>query len=491
MALKAGESFIRFVSMGAVGAHRAADILRSYGHDPRELERYATCNKIWQTKIKRLRMPDLFCVRCGRRFEVRAKTKLEIKVSDSPTVEGRAWDSGLRDSDTIIFIRCQDNDGIPEPAATAEAFEVQSLRAAIASSRLGPPKSAGEGAERDRVWPSIVPSRSGSVVSVDTERIGVELEGGRRQSYRLHRANCTLIPYVRSGDEFTGGERIIAGTPGRKASLQCSGDQWDPEADLASPEAMSRFAAIKAAGLRGDIGMAAALRQITNEDSDARIRLEAIGALVRLGDAGAIQDLFAAFESPVSSDLQMEAVLIAGEILGSSTEEVLQRMLVAQPCLEREELRAAVIWSLGVYGHGDHDTVSGYLGDASDLVAAHAVIGLGSDLPDGTRERLIALLPAGGRVAAGASWVLSHDSPRVVERLIAIADGDGAGRAWAVAILGQRPREELLPYLEARPELRQQLDPLWKMSETLNWTRTPDGMEHIDSIRKQTVRQSV
>ena len=65
MALKASESFIRFVSMGAAGAHRAVEILGLHGHDARELERYATCNKIWQHKIKRLRMPDLFCLRCG------------------------------------------------------------------------------------------------------------------------------------------------------------------------------------------------------------------------------------------------------------------------------------------------------------------------------------------------------------------------------------------------------------------------------------------
>jgi hypothetical protein len=117
VALKASESFIRFVTMGAAGAHRAIEVLRTHGHDVRELERYATCNKIWQTKIKRLRMPDLFCLKCGRRFEVRAKTKLEIKMSDSPSVSGREWDAGLRDSDTVIFVRCN---GDEDPPATSQ-----------------------------------------------------------------------------------------------------------------------------------------------------------------------------------------------------------------------------------------------------------------------------------------------------------------------------------------------------------------------------------
>lgn len=95
MGLKADDSFLRFVSMGAVGALAAMKHLREMGFQVIELERYSTSNKIWSTKVKRLRLPDLLCVRTGLRFEVRGKSDLAIKMSHSPKNAERAWDSGL------------------------------------------------------------------------------------------------------------------------------------------------------------------------------------------------------------------------------------------------------------------------------------------------------------------------------------------------------------------------------------------------------------
>ena len=69
------------------------------------------CNKIWATKIKRLRIPDLICLKCGRRIESRAKSKLEIKMSDNEKNPDRRWDAGLRDEDLIAFIKCRAHNG--------------------------------------------------------------------------------------------------------------------------------------------------------------------------------------------------------------------------------------------------------------------------------------------------------------------------------------------------------------------------------------------
>lgn len=71
MGFKEDADFARFVSMGAAGTAAVAVNLREeHGHNPIELERYAMSNKVWQTKVKRLRLPDLVCVRCGRRIEL-------------------------------------------------------------------------------------------------------------------------------------------------------------------------------------------------------------------------------------------------------------------------------------------------------------------------------------------------------------------------------------------------------------------------------------
>ena len=49
-------------------------------------------------------MPDLLCVNCGRRFEVKSKSNLAIKLSHSVT-SGREWDADMRDDDMFVFLR--------------------------------------------------------------------------------------------------------------------------------------------------------------------------------------------------------------------------------------------------------------------------------------------------------------------------------------------------------------------------------------------------
>ena len=59
MAFKRDWSFLDKITMGSVGTKRVIEILNAEGHQIIELERYCTSNKIWSTKIKRLRIPDL------------------------------------------------------------------------------------------------------------------------------------------------------------------------------------------------------------------------------------------------------------------------------------------------------------------------------------------------------------------------------------------------------------------------------------------------
>ena len=136
MGFKADSSFLRFLSMGAVGVHRTMERLRDRGFEPIELERYCGSNKIWTTKVKRLRLPDLLCAKTGMRAEVRAKTDLKIRMSDAPANPARVWDSGLRDDDIVALITCFDTDGGPEPADDAVYFTVGALRASVDRSRL-------------------------------------------------------------------------------------------------------------------------------------------------------------------------------------------------------------------------------------------------------------------------------------------------------------------------------------------------------------------
>jgi hypothetical protein len=94
---KSDESFLQKLAVGATGTMLTIQRLRELGYRPIELERGSTGYKIWKRiKIKRVRVPDILCLRSGLRFESRGKTKLEISMSHSLKDPHRAWDAGMR-----------------------------------------------------------------------------------------------------------------------------------------------------------------------------------------------------------------------------------------------------------------------------------------------------------------------------------------------------------------------------------------------------------
>lgn len=170
MAFKQDEDFLRFITMGAVGTASVLEFLNAHrGHRMVELERYAMANKIWATKIKRKRVPDLVCLDCGRRVESRAESDLRIRMSQSDA-EGRQWDAGLRDQDICAFVRW-----LPEQRRAADLpsfFTVQAMRETVEFVKWGQRKAASEGSERDITWPASVPGKDGQVIEVDRTRSG-------------------------------------------------------------------------------------------------------------------------------------------------------------------------------------------------------------------------------------------------------------------------------------------------------------------------------
>ena len=90
-AFKTDASFLEKISAGAVGTAKVFQDLSKQGHLPIELERGSMSFKIWKRiKIKRVRVPDILCVRCGIRVESRAKTTLRITMSHSTSNPTRA-----------------------------------------------------------------------------------------------------------------------------------------------------------------------------------------------------------------------------------------------------------------------------------------------------------------------------------------------------------------------------------------------------------------
>ena len=326
MGFKADTSFLRFLSMGAVGVHRTMRRFRDRGFEPIELERYCGSNKIWTTKVKRLRLPDLLCVKTGMRVEVRAKTDLKIRMSDAPANPDRVWDVGLRDDDIVALITCFDTTDGPEPADDAVYFTVGALRASVDNSRLGPPKSASEGAERDRTWPAIVPSRNGTVLEVSDERLIVQMNASsdrppRRQTYRLRGKSV----YVAPGDTFRAQSTILAGEPPTVADLSAFlPRRYAPLDDLQADNDVDRYAAVKALRFREDPRnqVVTALEDLIRREPEARVALEAAGSAAALWKRQAPPPLSAPNSdknrSPISSGTMMTGPSCAWKLYSSS-----------------------------------------------------------------------------------------------------------------------------------------------------------------------------
>ena len=371
MGFKADTSFLRFLSMGAVGVHRTMERFRDRGFEPIELERYCGSNKIWTTKVKRLRLPDLLCVKTGMRAEVRAKTDLKIRMSDAPANPDRVWDAGLRDDDIVALITCFDTDDGPEPADDAVCFTVGALRASVDRSRLGPPKSASEGAERDRTWPATVPSRDGTVLEVSDERLIVEMnaDGGRpvrRQTYTLR----GKAVYVSPGDTFRAQTTILAGEPPALADLSAYlPRRYAPLDELRAAADVDRYAAVKALRFRDEPRdqVIPALEDLIRREAEERVALEAAGSAAALGsEFGQERITRFIWDDDGRPELRMEAVFILTE-LGYSpfTREQLNRVAV-DPRFEGDELRQAAVWALGKAGLKCYEDLLPFIDDADE-----------------------------------------------------------------------------------------------------------------------------
>jgi hypothetical protein len=196
MGFKTDTSFLRFLTMGALGTQHVMNQLAQLGFAPVELERYASSNKIWATKIKRLRLPDILCISTGMRIEVRAKSNLEIRMSHAPNNLERHWDFGNTDTDIVALVPCRSGDNGPTVAGDATFFTYGALRQSVDQNQLSRLKAASEGSEQHLTWPAIVSNRPGVVRDVTPTHLGVEWLGdgkpSRRHTYTLN----GKVPYV-------------------------------------------------------------------------------------------------------------------------------------------------------------------------------------------------------------------------------------------------------------------------------------------------------
>ena len=487
LSLKPDSSFFRKIAVGVVGTRAVSRDLTAQGHDIRELERGALDTKIWKdVKRKRVRIPDLVCLRCGLRFESRAKTAPKLSMSHSDEGE-RAWDYGMVDSDTVAFPIC-------EPVDEAH-WSVGKLGDAVSywhernwvrwrawphvnylrtgDLRRSPfrrerPKGVTEGAEVTISWPAVFSTVEGVVEELGGGRLGIRPSSGRRRSLRTG----DLRPVVGLNDVVRRGQ-VVASAAAPLRAVKCPGalPHKHLEALLQSRERTQRFTGVRLARLSDHREYEQVIRDLERDaEEDVYVRLEAASFLTGTcgSDAGA---LFSPYLEGADEQVRLEAVIALGEAGTEQAEAVLGALLEDRS--RAYYLRSAAAWSLGkVGGTAAMQRLVRAFGALDRSIREEALEALANTGAEATPILLAALTDVDESIAAGCAEALRR-------RGLAKQDVMEAARQlrssrpskWAVWLLGNLPREVVAPVISSFqdeiPHLHYALTLLWSFAE--NW----------------------
>lgn len=490
LGFKSDREFLRNISIGAVGTRQVARLLTEGGFRIIELERYAMSNKIWANKLKRLRVPDLLCLKSGIRVESRAKSTLKITMSHALDNPERAWDKGLRDSDLIAFVRCSYQGNAWVASERMMLFRAGEMRQTAELAGLGKPKAPSEGSERQLTWPATIPSKSGQVISVTSDNIKTRFDSGRPQIFRLQRdkGRYRLYPYVSAGDTFGPEDTIIASVMPNTVPAVCPvGPQYNFLADLDSEEGETAYAAVKALGFLPEFieQSVPRLLHIMENHVDHRIRLEAASSLARLNiEEGwtRIGEIGASEQHPI--ELRMEAALILAEFQRDEALSILGDL--ARNSSNPPELRAAGAWGMASEPRDLRRTsLLELMSVEDDDTAVHAIVAASRLLTEGTVGFALDQIGRSEKQSAGIvrAIVASGYTPleRIVEKIRA-AGPTATEYPWLIYLLASLGRKTCEPcLLENAPELLTDLQFFWTYHQD-NWTNRLDVADQIDFL---------
>jgi hypothetical protein len=485
MGLKSDLDFLRNVSMGAVGSAMVMKDLAASGFSPIELERSCTSNKMWKTRFRRQRVPDLLCVRTGIRFEVRGKGALCIRMSDSPNRPERRWDAGLRGRDVVAIVQIKEDGEEMTAAAEANYFKVADLRSSGLRTRDAGRKVPAQGSEASIEWPCTVPAASGRVSEVTDRHIVAMLDDGKRRRYRLDGRQ----PYVRPGDAFIGDQTIIAGIIARKASpaalLRMTWNAWDA---LRSRDPLDRLGAAKAVPhlTFRRTNAAALLEQALIREKDVRVALELAGALAQIDAPCGFDYLANTLNSAASEEAMLEAVLILSQLKGARPSNALHA-LATSARFHGREIRQAAAWGLGKHGCAHYRKLIDFIADDDEMVCLHSICALSGKAESCADEIIARMMAADEHGAASYSAALEQIGTRaVLERLID-AWRSAAGNPWIPLTVARMP-EDMVRGALAGHALFAVIEPLLMYrSRSGNWLSRESTMRDFQFLSRQTV----
>src|SRR2546428_1029689 len=350
---KSDESFLEKISIGAIGTRRVFENLKKQGHHPLELERGSMSFKIWKTvKIKRIRVPDILCVRCGRRVESRAKTKFEVSMSHSLSDPERGWDHGLHNDDLVAIVVCSKSGARPIDWTADSLVQYASVSYLRSAQKKGlvvitKPKGAQEGFEARILWPSAAASSEGEVISVSDERVQYRRANDKRTiTLSISGNKRKLTPLVKVGQRVAQNQALASVVPiatGESCSQTISEDNYVDM--LRSSSLGDRYTGAKALGTIGNSKANVALSEKLHDQREhIYVRIEAAAGLARGGkDEG-----YGFIENNLRDNYlqnRLEAVIVLGELNTDKSAKLLVSVLQNQS--QHAEIRAGAAWALG------------------------------------------------------------------------------------------------------------------------------------------------
>jgi len=469
---KTDESFLEKLAIGAIGTRAVFSDLQRQGHKPIELERGSMDYKIWKNiKIKRLRVPDLLCLKCGTRVEARAKTQLEISMSHSLSDPERGWDKGLTDRDVVALSLCQRAGERPadwQCGALIQFVAVDALRKAFAANQVTTekPKGAGEGFELRVTWPSALASSEGVVSAINTERLQFKRSSDQRTiSLALKKKGILLLPLVKVGEGIRAGQ-IIASVAPVASALPCRGDVSPSRflEMLASPAVADRYTAAKALSHLRDSAVPALRQLLTDDREHIYVRLEAAAGLARAGDSAGMAFIHQTLQGQYLEH-RLEAVIILGEIPKDEARGALTAVVLDKS--QHPEIRAGAAWALGEQQQPSSvDALVQVFLELAEPIRIEAARAL-RKIAAATGANIAAKLPAAqDDQRAGIAWAVSRSGRVKVDELLPLMVDDDA-RRWIAYILGTQGQQACIGQIEQLrrrdPEVYFAVTVLWKI----------------------------
>jgi hypothetical protein len=444
---KSDDSFLKKLVIGATGTNITIAYLKELDYFPIELERGSTGYKIWKRiKIKRVRVPDILCLKTGLRFESRGKTKAEISMSHSLNDPNRAWDAGMRDDDYVSIVVIDQNSESPidvKQISPVHFVCVRDLRNAyqLQQISISKPKGFEEGSEIRVVWPSASANHKSVIKVTEPGRIILQpISDERQQTIILTRnkGKIHLIPQVKEGQTVYSNQ-IVASVVSIKTAIHDT-IRVDEEYYIEKLNSISlseRYAAAKALRYLGYDKAKPILKQRMNDPQEnIYVQLEAAAALAVNNDSSGwnfMESKLTRSTLAVPLETQLETIIVLSEIQRPQSEYLLSSIL--NDNIRDDELRAGAAWALGQFETESSATslVSAFNSNPLDvkIEAARALLRIAEPQ---IHYLLELLLNGEEETRDGIAWVLARKGMFNPTDMISINDDNL--RKWASYIIG-------------------------------------------------------